>query len=157
MEEAAENGKESSHSAHGNGMNEWNQYSFITRRILHRIHLHAFHRKKHNLHESQTWLSLMTNNNYRLRKVKTCNVEDHIAGEMSFCVVTTKYVWNRTTTIYTKVIKTQQLRKPEGACSYCQKLSVNKTVTFGQSKPKITLSECRSFKVCVIVKGSIEL
>jgi hypothetical protein len=99
----------------------------------------------------------MTNNNYRLRKVKTCNVEDKIAGEMSFCVVTTKCIWNRTATILTTVIKTQQLRKPDGACSYCQKLSVNKTVTFGQSKPKITLGDCGSFKVYVIVKGSIEL
>jgi hypothetical protein len=40
---------------------------------------------------------------------------DKVAVKMSFCVATTKCAWNKTPTIVTLIIKTQQLKKTNGA------------------------------------------
>jgi len=46
MEEAAENGKESSHSAHADGMNEMSELTMF----YFNFRLHTFEDGKHNLH-----------------------------------------------------------------------------------------------------------
>jgi hypothetical protein len=80
---------------------------------------------EHDVSESVKWLSLMTNHNYCLRKVKTCTVGGKVAEKNELLCCDNEVRRQQDRNHRHTVIKTQQSRKPNGVCSYYQQLSVS--------------------------------